>query len=412
MTTVHLLDAGLQGRIGHHFQMAAGFVQSFAKDGIECRVYAHRNVDADTRRLLHAIPVFSQDHYEFHSTDPWSGILEDMLEGGRRFAADLNQHLLRPPAEDDLVLLPTAGPRELGGLAQWLAQKGARPRIAAIFHGFVLPKAVLAPGSSSGAVYRYVGKMLQVLPGENRLVLAATTSGIGNPLRKAMGLRFLVPPAPIWYPGADVNGGIGIPGKGAPLQAAFIGQMRRDHGYDLVPGVVRALQTGKRKVRCVIQMGVVPADLDLAPYEELERKGQARLLRGWQEDDIIVDLLRESSVAVFPYSRDTYKARLSGALCTAAGYGRPCVVPSGTWLAQQVESGRVAGAVYEGDEPKAIAAAVRSVLADRDAQVKRALELALPWRAKESGGALTRGLVQWVRHDKGPVVAMKGSAGE
>lgn len=412
MMKVHLLDAGLLQRIGHHFQMAAGFRDSFARSNIECRVYAHQEVAADIRQLIGALPVFSQDHYEFRSSDPYSQYLEDMLEGGRRFAADLQQHFPAPPADEDLVLLPTAGPRELAGLAQWLALRKARPRIAAIFHGFVLPKAVLAPGSSSAAIYRYVGKMLKVLPGEERLMLAATTRGFGRPLGKAMDIRFIVPPAPVWYPGADVDGGIGELKKNAPLQAAFIGQMRRDHGYHLVHDVVRALQVGKPKVRCVIQLGVVPKELDLAPYDELERKGMARLLRGWQEDEVIMNLLRESSVAVFPYNRATFKDRLSGALCTAAGYGRPCVVPSGTWLAEQVQSGGVAGAIYEGDDPEAIATAVRTVLADRDRQVNRARELAPLWRAKESGGALTHGLVRWVRDGKGPIATMKKRASE
>lgn len=397
MNRVFLLDAGLRHRAGHHYQMARGIHATLAELGVPCVIHAHAEVAAEVRAELGAAPSFSRYHYEFPYGDPYCKYLEYLMEGGGEFANELVQCLGDSVTGDDLLFLPTAGPRELAGVSLWIKRRKVVPRVAALFHGIVLPHAAVSAGSAGGAVIRYVGRMLGRNPGPEHLMLGTTTNAMKRRLEDPLGHEMRVFPAPVWYPGAEDLGAPPVPTESDPPVVAFIGQMRESHGHAVIPDVVRALKKSKLPFRCVIHLGAVDDDLDLAPYRELERAGHATLLAGWQDDAVMTELLRGASAVVLPYARDTFSARLSAAMCTAIGYGRPCVVPSGTWLSARIEHGNAAGVVYEGDGADAIADAVGALLEQRDHHVRRAMELAPNWRRDQSGPALVRGLVKWMQ---------------
>jgi len=63
-------------------------------------------------------------------------------------------------------------------------------------------------------------------------------------------------------------------------------------------------------------------------------------------------------IVLLPYEIIPYKKRASGIFVEATLLGRPVVVPTGTWMSDQVTAGAAAGEVFDGDDPTAIAAAL------------------------------------------------------
>jgi glycosyltransferase involved in cell wall biosynthesis len=109
-------------------------------------------------------------------------------------------------------------------------------------------------------------------------------------------------------------------------------------------------------------------------------------------------LLAESDLLLLPYGRLPYRQRGSGTLAEAVGCGMPVVVPDGTWAAEQVEEGKAAGVIYEGDDAEAIAGALGHCAAAIEPLRALACALAPSWRRMHS----TAAFLDWM---EGEIVA-------
>jgi glycosyltransferase involved in cell wall biosynthesis len=134
-----------------------------------------------------------------------------------------------------------------------------------------------------------------------------------------------------------------------PLKVLFLGDVREEKGFQLLPGLVRALfenyiKTGR--LRFVIQAGIHAdepsralrgAVLELEKYdrEHVELIGRDGFLAPFE----YYGLLASADVVLCPYLAHSYRARSSGILAEAIVAGKPTVVQEGTWLARQQRSG-------------------------------------------------------------------------
>jgi len=362
--------------------------------GKQCMVLGHKKADAELSDFFEIARVFSQSHYEYLSSDPYSMLLDDLLTGGRTFGRELIDADFYDVQGDDVVILPTAGPREIAGLCWCLQQRHLRPKVVALFHSVEPPQAPLNKGSSAGAIYRHVGRLLHATIDRRRALVLATNETLAKELSLPLGLDVAKAPVPVWYD-PNLTRAVVTNRLGQPAIVTFMGQMRWNHGYKEIPDIVAAINRKDIFARCIIHVGAPDEKLDLSAYSKLQDTGVAEIVAGYRSEEEIAGLVKRSTVIVLPYDRRSYRNRVSAVMCTAIAGGCACVVPSKTWLEKQVEERRAAGVVYSGDTPESVADAVQVVLAHSDAYSEQARSRARHWIENESGPKLVEKIMRW-----------------
>jgi glycosyltransferase involved in cell wall biosynthesis len=74
----------------------------------------------------------------------------------------------------------------------------------------------------------------------------------------------------------------------------------------------------------------------------------------------------------------------SGVFLEAASFGKPVVVPSGTWMSRQIATGCGVGTIFEEPSPNSVAAALLQALSDADNLSAAACAVAPRVRAENS----------------------------
>jgi glycosyltransferase involved in cell wall biosynthesis len=104
------------------------------------------------------------------------------------------------------------------------------------------------------------------------------------------------------------------------------------------------------------------------------------------------ELFRSLDLVVIPYVHDVYREATSGIFAEALALGKPVVVPSGTWMAQELETAG-AGMVFSREQPSGLADRVLEVARDMKAYAERAEASRDAWRAFHSADNLVRTLL-------------------
>jgi len=143
--------------------------------------------------------------------------------------------------------------------------------------------------------------------------------------------------------------------KEGPLRIVYLGDARHEKGFHLLPDLVDALADKlfpEPRARFVLQgnisvagdsPGLSAARQRLAAYPP----AHVELITEQLGVAAFHDLVRAADIVLLPYDRQAYARRSSGILIQALAAGRVVVVPSGTWLAAQVDQ---ATAVQFGNE--------------------------------------------------------------
>ena len=71
----------------------------------------------------------------------------------------------------------------------------------------------------------------------------------------------------------------------------------------------------------------------------------------------------------------------------AVAFGKPVVVTRGTWMAEQIESGRAAGTIFDDLQPDSIARAIARCVTDLESLQQSAQALSAAWRRTVSVSA-------------------------
>jgi hypothetical protein len=104
-----------------------------------------------------------------------------------------------------------------------------------------------------------------------------------------------------------------------------------------LPDIVRGALRRHAGLRFVIQVGEAEPDASLIA---LGKPRQVKLVKGWLKDDAFAALIQASAALLLPYQRNRYAKSISGHFAFAAAYGRPAIVPSGTWAANGSRASR------------------------------------------------------------------------
>lgn len=384
---IHILDPTLEAGIGHHHHFAVNALRELRARGDEVRIYGRQRARATPE--LPVRPLFRHSHYDSiapDASDPYAGMLSDVNEGARLFAQELSSIGADAPGDSDLVIVPTAGPRELLGLAVWSQRSSRRPRVFALFHQIFPPCADLSPGTLAGAIYRHVGNRLK--PMAERWLIAATSQRLASRIAPPLDCHVDTYPVPIWYP--DREPARADTRRSAPV-VSFLGDQRPEKGHRLIPTLIRRLRAKGLCADFLVHMGV-PYRIGKTEYAALQGEGIARVVSGWVSEEQMLGLFDASSLVALPYDPVRYKESVSGVFATAVARGRPCVVPEDSWMSEQIAAGLAAGVAYR---PDGIEAAISEGVGRIDELLARARELAPAWRMHQSGSRLLQRMLAW-----------------
>jgi glycosyltransferase involved in cell wall biosynthesis len=369
----------LAGMGGHRFNQALGCWDSALRRGMEPVLFMNAAADAAVRAALpggQAVlhdPVFRPDL----SFDERTAL----------FVRLLHEHVDPVVRRDDRVLMTVATQCEGRALAAWLAELPAsrRPWILVLFPADRWNRKGPEERERQVAEFRtFAAELAARGPGaQSRLLFASHTRGLRDELAALLGTRVLLSPMPELDPGPAFDG-TAEQAVGRPPRVAVVGGARPEKGHDRLPAIVRA---SRERTRAVFSLQLFNEQLAAADWAALCRlAAEPGVEAAWGELDRAAyqALFTTADLMLFPYARLPYRQRPSGILSEAILAGLPVVVPSGTWLAEQVEAGAAAGVVYPGDAPEDVAAAIAGCIADLPALASQARERAAAWRRSHS----------------------------
>jgi len=393
----------LAGRTGHRFNQALGLEEEALRRGLAPLLLIHADAEPEVRAALpraRAVlhdPVFRPDR----SFD----------ERTAEFAAMLHAHLDASVRRGDRVLMTIATQCEARALAVWLRDLPARrkPWILVLFPSDRWNRGGAAERERQVAELEVLGAEVRALSAADRrrLLLASHTRGLAAELAGIVGAPFAV--APMLEDPRELAPAAGSPAH--PPRIAVLGGARREKGSHRVRAIAAACRR-RAAARFLVQIANETLTAgELAELEGIAGDSGVEVLRGPLGREEYSRALRESDLLLLPYDRLPYRQRPSGILSEAVLGGLPVVVPRGTWLAEQVETGTAAGVVYgdvagerEGDgEIEATAEAVALALADLAALRARARSLAHGWRRAHSPGTF----LDWL---EGEIARREGTA--
>lgn len=134
------------------------------------------------------------------------------------------------------------------------------------------------------------------------------------------------------------------------LALGFLGSSRADKGFRELPRLVRTLpaKAAGMPVRALVQISTPPPDCLVEAAIDEFKAMQAEtgafptieLLDSPVPADVYYSWFRRVRIIVLPYVAKRYEGSTSGVLVEAILSGVPVLVPSGTWLADQVSKAR------------------------------------------------------------------------
>lgn len=391
---IFVVDPVRHDRRGHHWHFAEGALREAADKGFAVRFFVARSAAGRTMPGPGFHPVFRHGLYRPVTGDRSESLETDYRLGRIAFRDDLLACAPFDPGPRDLILVPTASFRNVGGLAEWRAATGNRTPLAFLFHNILPEGTAIAPGSSAETVARHVGEALRSAGSAAPVRVGATNPALATQLADAFEIDVPVLPLPHWYalePPSEEP--VHRPRDPDTVSIAFLGELRRDKGGHLLPSIAGLMRQNNERLRLVAQAGFAE-DALMAPLQALARQGHIDLVARHLTNPEFARFIRDSPLMLLPYQRERYVSRISGPFAFAVAAGRPCIVPDGTWMSGEIEAGRAAGIVYTSETPEAIADAIGRAADNLPALAAAATERAAIWRQND-GTALIAALAEW-----------------
>ncbi len=373
----------LAGRGGHRFHQALGCWDSALARGMEPVLFMNEEADAAVRaalpggRAVLSDPVFRSEL----SFDERTALFLRML----------HEHVDPVVRRDDRVLLTVATQCEARALAAWLAELPAakRPFLLVLFASDRWNRKGPEERARQVAEFEVAAAELAARgpAAQRRLLFACHTRGLQAELQSLLGTRVLLSPMTELDSGIPTVETVERPAAARPSPAprvAIVGGARPEKGFDLLPAIVAA---SRERTTAVFLLQLFNEQLSPEEWDALGRLATepgVEAVHGQLDRTGYLSLFAAADLMLFPYARIPYQQRPSGILSEAVLSGLPVVVPSGTWLAEQVEAGAAAGVIYEGDTPAAVAAGLERCIADLPALRALARERAPAWRRSQS----------------------------
>lgn len=363
---VNLLDPGLTGQAGHHFDLDLKLARWIAGRGHETRVYAHSKVTGAVRDAFSSVatlePLFRTDPYVHpYSQDRYAGELITYQGQWQLLSKDLENL-----QEADVWLWPTI----TASMLRACATIKTKAQVAGCVHapavseeypnGTIWWRAALL--AAEGASLRL--RLGTIEPEQRYEYLPLTTDG-----------AFLLLPSYLE--------GVQAPAPRERLEKiGFFGHQRGEKGASLIPALVGPLVSSGYQL-------VVQDSSELVALQDRIGLSVMGFLPDLAEQIALCDLV------VLPYQPLRYRRRGSGILMQALASGVPAVVPFDTAPGRLIDQ-TGAGTQFVDLQAGQVLTAIEQLRKDYPTIAMAAYEASLLWKARHGLQRFAKALIEGI----------------
>jgi len=255
--------------------------------------------------------------------------------------------------DNDIILFPVGSPILISGIGSWLAGRPAKRRPGVFFR-------ILETGheSRTAILFRIACANLRTHSGQERVFLVADNRHLAAVVSRICARRTFVMPVSKYLGAADPSGFSKEPAD----PTVYVHLNRRSHALvkDLA-NIIRCITAAVPGVRFIIKP---TKTMPIEAQETLNSQiaSLAEILPEEQQADDYLANFSKCTVVLLAYEPQAYAIMTSGVFVEAASFGKPVVVPGGTWMARQIIEGRGAGTIFEEPDAQTVVAAVLEAL--------------------------------------------------
>ncbi len=367
----------LAGFTSHHFNEAHGFGQEFARRGKRFVLLVNAHAPAPIVAELKAHAVLEDPTFRME----WS-----YEERSSRFVTMLHKKVDGRLRANDCVLLTISTQLEAHALTRWLQELPLRkkPWIVILFVSDRWNRSGPDEYDRQIGEFRTLKATISSLAPEDarRVILFATTDLLAQELTDLLGTNVDVAPMPLPY--GDPQSYSSSNREPHLPRVVILGGTRPEKGSHLIPDIVEACRS---HVQTEFVVHLTNSTLTAEEFEKLamiENQPDVTVIRHPMTLPEYNAALNDADIALFPYEVIPYRKRGSGVFAEAVAFSKPVVVTRGTWMAEQIESGRAAGTIFDDLQPDSIARAIARCITDLESLQQSAQALSSAWRRTAS----------------------------
>lgn len=381
---LHIVDCSLLDKRGHHYEYVKSVYDEWARRGLPVSVHCHKNAQADILRYFDAHGVFSRSMHHRTSPVPISGkmnLLINFIAANRAFRKELKEGMPRAGNQDEVYFFHTIDVNQLFGLYSWYRsiRRESRPRLALIFR--------LGAGDNpetrryATLLYRIFFGAVSSVAGEKITYFSDSADLAGEYGRLAKKRVSVVPIPHLPDPPCAEEAVDGrTDGK---IHVVYLGDARVEKGYHLLPGAIKNILAKRTDVKFSVQSNVSsdpPAEIVKAVEKIKALAGGVECIGEPLDSTDYYRLLSRADIVLLPYSPELYRARTSGIFAEAIAFGKPVVVPEGTWMERQIAEYGQCGVAIRGYGEKELEKSIEYSIENRDTFTLRAKAASERWR--------------------------------
>jgi glycosyltransferase involved in cell wall biosynthesis len=293
------------------------------------------------------------------------------------------------PKQDDVIFLNSLRPGQFLGLVEWMIQSNqiVIPKIIVVLHFTSrIP-------NWSGKVFAWQYRQAFALAKNNQignsLTVFADTDLLVDEF-KNLGAEVVslapIPTALAPEEASHINPQLGTQEERTTITIAFIGQARKDKGFQHLPDIITHIQP-------LIQTGVVRVKIQVGPTEQLSNELLLITKELSQLGAIIIDrslkpeeyfqFLNSSDVVLLPYRGAAYNSQSSGIFSEALASGKIVLAARNSWMGHELNLLGLPTFV-ERDSGSAYAKMLEKIIFDFDFYKDKFKKASHSWREKQS----------------------------
>ena len=281
----------------------------------------------------------------------------------------------------DVLLINSLRHWSIEGVVEWLERLGAAraPTVVLILH--YTPHPQLGVPDPAARAYEEAFRRIDESSLGSRILLCTDSERLRAEYRAICDVPITVLPVPHCNEPAS-----GPRADKISLSIVFAGEARSDKGFHLLPAAIREIFASSPKADVIFNIQAYRGN----GYDQettwlmLPADDRVRIHPDPLSEPEYEAFIENADLILIPYLSGPYRAQTSGIYCEAAALGIPVVVPSGTWMADQVAK-HGGGVLFEPGDASSLANACLKAIDSYASLRETAIRAAPSWRAFHNG---------------------------
>lgn len=384
-----IADNTLENYQGHSFAYCESIKCEAESQGIDVTILATKNVNAEVKSILNAVPFFKYSF--FHSfPEPWFlGVFPDAIIN--RYYPLWNYYLRNkmltfemkealkycPSTEKCIILFPNFTYNDLKGIIDTaeITKNNQNIHVAAVQH--FTSRINLHSSKFPNSYYERVFNYLNKSPHQNRIHLFSDSTQLTDEYKKYTRKNLTVLPIP--HTSNSISGTAKEPEK---LIIGYMGDARTNKGFHLLPEAFDVVKQNNPNHNLEFHI-----QANIRNKNEWQATQAGTLLSNRTDTFCYSKALNEIEyknlmnlidVFVLPYTLDYYHSQTSGVFSEARSLGKVTVATRGSWMAEEI-SKNGGGILCSSEDPKNIGDSISKAINNYSLLKKEALKAEKNW---------------------------------